>query len=482
MHTQQKHVMFGKRAQRTVTLGLLAAVSLASINMVAHSEPGTKQKPQTAQKFNLSRLTAQDREDLILVMPNPSADKDELAEVLQENHGVVVGQMGKGRMTVLIVKVDRGQAAKVEKKLQADKKNFSTVNANHRESSCAFVPKDPGYSAVGAWHFDRLNLPEAWELRSKNHKHRLQGLVVMDSGVDGRDVNRSSQGTNVTGEYKKIGLQLIARTFGILGKDVADLKDFIVQKGNLANTMTYDFTDQNGHGTWVASAAAGSTNDIGSVGVNPAIQILPIKIADGPYNTTITTDDLNVVSAMMCAFDMADAPVNNVRIVNISYANMFDEKKHPILIEMFKYWYYNKDGLVFVSAGNDGKLLTAKDKPFVNVVSAMGHVKGMELVDAKGTNPWKSAFGPCVHFTAPGEDIQVTDINGMPTSVGGTSFSSPIVAGVASLILSVRPDLKNTQVEDIMRRSAVNTTGGRNAKFGWGMPDAAKAIKLALSI
>ncbi|MFX5622492.1 hypothetical protein ABTE00_20280, partial [Acinetobacter baumannii] len=80
---------------------------------------------------------------------------------------------------------------------------------------------------------------------------------------------------------------------------------------------------------------------------------------------------------------MADAPVNNVRIINISYANMFDENKHSVLHELFKYWYYNKDGLVFVSAGNDGRNLGTTDKPYLNVVSAMGHVKGMVLADVR---------------------------------------------------------------------------------------------------
>ena len=63
----------------------------------------------------------------------------------------------------------------------------------------------------------------------------------------------------------------------------------------------------------------------------------------------------------------------------------------------------------------------------------------------------------------------------------GTSFASPLVAGVASLIWSTNHNLKNTDVERILRASCENSTSGRNAKFGYGMPDAAKAVRIANS-
>lgn len=473
----------GNRAQRVASLCLTAGIALSTLNSAALGGPESKsqlpQQQQSPKNFDLSRLSARDREDIIMVMPKADADADEMNDVVKENKGTVIGQLRSNDITVVLIKVEHGKARLVEQKLRADKKHFNDVNANHREPSTAFVPKDPGFTAPGAWHHARLGLPKAWEYLYANHANRLQGMIVMDSGCNTQDVSRDSQGTNVSGEYKKIAKGLKPKL--VLGS-VEGNEEYIIQKGNLARTMTYTINDQNGHGTWVSSAAAGSANTIGTIGVNPLFQICPIQIADGAYNTTIFTDDLAVVSAMMCAFDAANAPVNNVRIINISYANMFDEVKHPVLIQLFKHWYYKKDGLVFVSAGNDGRSLATKDLPFVNVISAMGHVKEMKLADIKagsGKSPWQSAFGPCVDFTAPGEDIQVTDVNGTNTSVDGTSFSSPIVAGIAALCLSVNPKLHNYEIENILKRSAVNTTSGRNSKFGWGMPDAERAIKMA---
>jgi subtilisin family serine protease len=474
------------RLRKATVLGLATILGLLSMSPAAistpESQPITKGQPQSQPKFDLRRLSAQDRQDLVFVMPNANADTEELDDVLRENNGTVVGQLGTGTLKVMIVKVQRGQAAKVERKLQSDKKHFDAVNSNHIESSCA-APTDPGLSAMGAWHFDKLHLSEAWEVLSKNRHPQGVGMYVLDSGCDTKDVNRSSQGSNVTGDYKKIGAKLWAKM--VFNRDVEDHMNFIIHKGNEANTLTYDFTDQNGHGTAVATSAAGIMNGQGSIGVNPGLFVHPIKIADGPYNATISTDDFALISAMMCIYDISDAKVNNMRIINISYANMFDENKHPVLHQLFKHWYYKKGGLIFVSAGNDGRNLSSKDKPYLNVVSGMGAVKDMALAHVPGGPGFKdydSCYGPCVDFTAPGENVEVTDVNGMPRSVNGTSFSSPLVAGIASLVWNVKPNLTNYDVEDILRRSATNfpLNGRRNPQFGWGMPDAGEAIRLAL--
>ena len=64
--------------------------------------------------------------------------------------------------------------------------------------------------------------------------------------------------------------------------------------------------------------------------------------------------------------------------------------------------------------------------------------------------------------------------------VAGTSFAAPEVAGVAALIWAARPELKNYEVADIIKRSA-----RRDAATGWtptmgcGRLDAAAALDLA---
>ena len=70
---------------------------------------------------------------------------------------------------------------------------------------------------------------------------------------------------------------------------------------------------------------------------------------------------------------------------------------------------------------------------------------------------------------------------------GGTSSACPGVAGVAALILAANPDLHWNQVKDILRQASVqiDTSGGsysadgHSPYYGYGRPDAAKAVQLA---
>jgi serine protease AprX len=57
----------------------------------------------------------------------------------------------------------------------------------------------------------------------------------------------------------------------------------------------------------------------------------------------------------------------------------------------------------------------------------------------------------------------------------GTSFSTPITAGVCALILSAHPELTPMQVRDALRNTASNTSNPDNV-YGWGLINAYKAI------
>ncbi len=63
---------------------------------------------------------------------------------------------------------------------------------------------------------------------------------------------------------------------------------------------------------------------------------------------------------------------------------------------------------------------------------------------------------------------------------GGTSMASPLVAGVAALILSVDPSLAAEEVYDILAGSADDLgASGWDEQFGWGLLDADEAVSQA---
>jgi subtilisin family serine protease len=94
---------------------------------------------------------------------------------------------------------------------------------------------------------------------------------------------------------------------------------------------------------------------------------------------------------------------------------------------------------------------------------------------------------------APGEEILSLAPGNRTEAVNGTSFSSPIVAGVAALVWSYFPELTTVEVRDIILESArdfslqevmLPGTGEKKVMFGTlsatgGIVNAYKAVQLA---
>ena len=67
---------------------------------------------------------------------------------------------------------------------------------------------------------------------------------------------------------------------------------------------------------------------------------------------------------------------------------------------------------------------------------------------------WSSSYGPNHDIMAPGLDTSAYDSFAASNGFGGTSSSAPIVAGVAALILQIKPDLTPAQVQAIIQSTA----------------------------
>ena len=138
-------------------------------------------------------------------------------------------------------------------------------------------------------------------------------------------------------------------------------------------------------------------------------------------------------------------------------------------------------GIVVVnSAGNEGynashnTLIAPADGD--SVITAGG-------VDYSGNRSSFSSVGPTVdgRFKPDIMALGSGDIVASPygdntyTSASGTSFSCPLSAGVAALILSSNPNLTPMQVRDAMRNTASQNINPNNL-YGWGILNALAAI------
>ena len=229
----------------------------------------------------------------------------------------------------------------------------------------------------------------------------------------------------------------------------------------------YNFWDNNtnvedvhSHGTKTSGAVAAAINNgVGVASVAGQVRLLPIRVADATMYATWSA----VASGITYAAD------RGARIASISYSGAAGSASVISAADYMR----SKGGLVFVSAGNANTNPGYADTASLIIVAATGSG------DAKSSF---SNFGPHIDLSAPGEGIYTTTWGQGYTTISGTSFSAPIAAGVAALVMAANPALTNKQVETILFTTSRDLgTVGRDSYFGWGRVNAAAAVAAARS-
>ncbi len=223
-----------------------------------------------------------------------------------------------------------------------------------------------------------------------------------------------------------------------------------------------DPADEYGHGTQVAGViAAVEGNGIGIAGVAPDAKILPLRAG---FNT-----GLPLVPALLQEDDAAAAILyavdNGADILNLSWGDLVEAP----LIEMVVRYAREHGVLVVAGAGNDPGDLAFYPAAYAGVVSA-------GACDRDGARANFSTYGQDLDLLAPGVGLWTTSPGGEYAQRGGTSFSSPMTAGVAALVWSARPGWTADQVAWRLRLSAFREAAGWTAGRGWGILDAAEAV------
>ncbi|GAB4370594.1 MAG: hypothetical protein Kow0042_12920 [Calditrichia bacterium] len=134
--------------------------------------------------------------------------------------------------------------------------------------------------------------------------------------------------------------------------------------------------------------------------------------------------------------------------------------------------------LVVNSAGNEGS--STPSNPNTLVAPADGDsVLAAGAVNSSGQRVYFSSMGPTadgrikpdVMALGSGVVAPSTASTTGYTSVSGTSFSCPLTAGAAALILQANPNLSNMQIIKAMRNTASNAATPDNS-YGWGIVNA----------
>lgn len=202
-----------------------------------------------------------------------------------------------------------------------------------------------------------------------------------------------------------------------------------------------------GHGTAVASLAAGMNSD--AIGVAPYADIVSIRVtgADG------LSDTFTVAQAILAAADAG------AQVINISLGAYSGSSLLTYAID----YATSKGAVITAAAGNDqaAQLTWPAADPRVISVGA---------VDALEQQVLFSNSGDQLQITAPGYGIQTAWLDGDRVLLSGTSASAPIVAGAIAALMSQSPGLTAQQAWEVLRQYT-NEAGapGTDPDYGNGV-------------
>jgi subtilisin family serine protease len=271
------------------------------------------------------------------------------------------------------------------------------------------------------------------------------------------------------------------------------------------------------HGNACAGIIAASMNNSqGISGIAPNCKVMPIRVvySDGDL---IAEEDLAL--AIRFAVD------NGANIISNSWGIFTTEQNYSQLIDSAMHYAIDNGCILIFAAGNDSDhniyferyarypansnisgviTVGASDRndhqanysptdfaidvvapssrsmPGYSLTGETYEMWTIDIVDSAGYNPYPESMD---HPPATNELIPNSGTNHLAytSRFGGTSFSCPVVAGIAALMLSIDSDLNSSEVLNILRNTADKVGGytyenGRCNQMGYGRVNAYNAL------
>jgi len=345
--------------------------------------------------------------------------------------------------------------------------------------------------------------PVILDARRNNGQYGSDQVWTKAVGVDQlwpgdcRQKNRCGTGPHVDGPAPTI-----AFIDSGIEADRSDFGDRVLAQVDLTTLPGNSPGDGFGHGTLVAGLAAGSSPTF--TGAAPTAGIVSLDVMDD-QGTAKTSDVIRAAQWIVQHQEQY-----GIRVVNLSLhsgtASSF--RWDPLDKAVEKLWL---SGVVVIASagnyGNGGKSVrmgyAPANDPFVITVGALDvhNSTNTERADVPNWSAWGftydgfakpelSAPGRAVTGPVPTGSTLATDAtlkgklvdgpDGTYMTLSGTSLSAPIVSGIVSDLLALRPNLRPDQVKGALMLSAQTLRKVRNFAAGVGEVSAPAAVGVAV--
>ena len=291
----------------------------------------------------------------------------------------------------------------------------------------AEIPNDPLYNQL--WFLPKIQAPEAWDIHKGEDGDSTIILAISDSGCDWDHPDLVENIWNNLGEDYDNDGHTIEWTGSAWIFDPGDINgvdddnngfidDFI---GWNFDSNNYNPIDNSGHGTNVSGIACGVTNNnIGIASISYNLKLMPVR--GYGYNSIIY------------------AAENGADVINCSWSSLGQSRA------MLEAVYYTSmlGSIIVAAAGNANYFLPEYPAAYPKVIA-------VSSVDQQDVKTSYSSYGNSVDVSAPGPTSSQTFVStfnggGYGNLTGGTSFSTPLVAGLVGLLKSYHPTWTNNEI------------------------------------
>lgn len=390
-------------------LALAAVCAVASLSAWAATSPSPRTIPDS---YLVTFAPSTSNSKSLITKPDPNAQN-------KSANKVAFGEHSTGQS-----KDDLARSLKIKGKVN---KIFETINAAHlliSDAEANALRKDPRVLSVEpdleynvaqtvqmnpGWALDRLD--QTSQVLNNQYFYNSNGagrtIYIIDSGLDLNNPN-------------------VAAEFGGRASFIYDVNN---GTGN----------DCMGHGTQTASAAAGRTYGVAK---GALIRFAKITVGCGGGTSSAT-------SIMAFNWLAANAPRGTIANWSFEYAQygsctgMLDKPLEDSIKAA-----HDAGIIVVVAAGNDGCDTANYSPTRIPEAFVVGATSNTRFVFNQDALYSRSRFGTNISTFAPGENVALLNFDGKVTTVSGTSFAAPYMAGVfaAACQVSVTGNFCDTMV------------------------------------